>query len=140
MLSLWFTQARAIVTDVYPLDLQAGSLHQAFIKLGQQTQASVVFPTTIADVLNSPQVQGDFTVLQALQQLIAGRDLEYRVVGPDTLVVLPRCHAARDCRAMPNQLGLSAKQYPMIEELFIRGRPVTGSRFKQLDANAFYPG
>ena len=139
VLSLWFAQARAIVTDVYPIDLHAGSLHQAFIKLGQQTQASVVFPTTIADDLNSPQVQGDFTVLQALQQLIVGRDLEYRVVGPDTLVVLPRCHAARDCSAMPNQLGLSAKQYPMIEELFIRGRPVTGSRFKQLDANAFTP-
>ncbi len=132
-------QARAIVTDVYSVDIKSSSLHQALIALGEQTQASIIFPSTVADDLSSIHIQGDFSVLQVLQQLIAGRDMEYRVVGPQTLVVLPRCHAARDCPSITDQLALSGQQYPMIEELFIRGRPVTGSRFKQLDANAFTP-
>jgi iron complex outermembrane receptor protein len=138
-LSLVISQARAIVTDVYPIDIQSGSLHRALITLGQQTQASIIFPSTIIDDPDNTQIQGEFSVLQALQQLIEGRDMEYRVVGPQTLVVLPRCHAARECRSASDQLALSMQQYPMIEELFIRGRSVTGSRFKQLDANAFTP-
>jgi iron complex outermembrane receptor protein len=138
-LSLAISQARAIVTDVYPIDIQSGSLHRALITLGQQTQASIIFPSTVIDDPDNTQVQGEFSVLQALQQLIEGRDMEYRVVGPQTLVVLPRCHAARECRSASDQLALSMQQDPMIEELFIRGRSVTGSRFKQLDANAFTP-
>ena len=138
-LSLAISQARAIVTDVYPIDIQSGSLHRALITLGQQTQASIIFPSTIIDDPDNTQIQGEFSVLQALQQLIEGRDMEYRVVGPQTLVVLPRCHAARECHSASDQLALSMRQYPMIEELFIRGRSVTGSRFKQLDANAFTP-
>jgi len=138
-LSLVISQARAIVTDVYPIDIQSGSLHRALITLGQQTQASIIFPSTIIDDPDNTQIQGEFSVLQALQQLIEGRDMEYRVVGPQTLVVLTRCHAARECRSASDQLALSMQQDPMIEELFIRGRSVTGSRFKQLDANAFTP-
>lgn len=138
-LSLFIVQARAIVTDVYSIDIEPSSLHRALITLGQQTQVSIVFPSTINDESSDSSVQGEFSVLQALEQLIEGRDLEYRIVGPQTLVVLPRCHAARECRSMSDQLARSVQQYPMIEELFIRGRPLTGSRFKQLDANAFTP-
>jgi len=138
-LSLAISQARAIVTDIYPIDIQSGSLHRALITLGQQTQVSIIFPSTVIDDPQNTQVQGEFSVLQALQQLIEGRDMEYRVVGPQTLVVLPRCHAARECRSASDQLALPMQQYPMIEELFIRGRSVTGSRFKQLDAHAFTP-
>ena len=130
--------ARAIVTDVYQVSLPSAGLHKSLVALGQQTQASIIFPSQVPDKMR-PAVAGDFSVLQVLEQLIEGQDLEYRVVGPQTLVVLPRCYAARACQAMEDDLAFSIQQYPMIEELIIRGKPVTGSRFKQLNAGGFTP-
>lgn len=130
--------ARAIVTDTYQVSLPSGGLHKSLVILGQQTQASIIFPSQVPDKLR-PAVTGEFSVLQVLEQLIEGQDLEYRVVGPQTLVVLPRCYAARACQAMADDLAFSIQQYPMIEELVIRGKPVTGSRFKQLNASGFTP-
>ena len=40
---------------------------------------------------------------------------------------------------MHKDLQRSKKQYPMIEELIVRGKPLTGSRFKQIDGNSFTP-
>lgn len=130
--------ARAIVTDTYEVSLPSGGLHKSLVALGQQTQASIIFPSQVPDKIR-PAVAGEFSVLQVLEQLIEGQDLEYRVVGPQTLVVLPRCYAARACQAMGDELAFSIQQYPMIEELVIRGKPVTGSRFKQLNAGGFTP-
>jgi iron complex outermembrane receptor protein len=128
--------ARAIVTDIYQVNLPDGGLHSSLVTLGQQTQASIIFPSQVPDTLR-PSITGQFSVLQVLEQLIEGQDLEYRVVGPQTLVVLPRCYAARACQAMEDDLAFSIQQYPMIEELVIRGQPVTGSRFKQLNVGGF---
>ena len=36
---------------------------------------------------------------------------------------------------MHEDLQRSKKQYPMIEELIVRGKPLTGSRFKQINGN-----
>ena len=132
------SSARAIVTDRYVVSLPSAGLHQSLVALGQQTQASIIFPSQVPDIAR-PAVTGEFSVLQVLEQLIEGQDLEYRVVGPQTLVVLPRCYAARACEAMEDDLAFSIQQYPMIEELVIRGQPVTGSRFKQLNADGFTP-
>ena len=40
---------------------------------------------------------------------------------------------------MHKDLQRSKNQYPMIEELIVRGKPLTGSRFKQIDGNSFTP-
>lgn len=135
---LFVSSARAIVTDIYAVSLPTSGLHKALVTLGQQTQASIIFPSEVPDK-TSPAVLGQYSVLQVLEQLIEGQDLEYRVVGPQTLVVLPRCYAARDCKAIQDDLAFSMQQYPMIEELVIRGKPVTGSRFKQLNSSGFTP-
>jgi len=131
------SQARAIVTDVYPIDLPDASLHRSLIDLGQQTQVSIIFPTEIANRASSA-IAGEYSVLQALEEWIEGLDLEYRITGPETVVVLPRCYAARSCKSQ-DELQFSTQQYSIIEELVIRGRPLTGSRFKQINANAFNP-
>lgn len=139
-LSLFFgsaNQTHAIVTDSYPIDLPDASLHRSLINLGQQTQVSIIFPTEITNRPSSA-IAGEYSVLQALEQLIEGLDLEYRITGPETVVVLPRCYAARSCKSQ-DELQFSTEQYSIIEELIIRGRPLTGSRFKQINANAFNP-
>ncbi len=130
--------ALAIVTDAYDINLGPNRLHRSLIDLGRQTQVSIIFSSEMPNQA-SPEVRGRFTALEVLEQLIEGRDLEYLVVGPQTLVVLPRCYAARSCRAMHEELGFSMQQYPVIEELIVRGESVTGSRFKQLNANGFTP-
>ncbi|MDG1311531.1 MAG: TonB-dependent receptor [Porticoccaceae bacterium] len=135
---LFTSSAEAIVTDIYEVSLPSDGLHKSLVALGQQTQASIIFPSEVPDK-TSPAVSGEFSVLQVLEQLIEGQDLEYRVVGPQTLVVLPRCYAARACQSMQDDLTFSSQQYPMIEELVIRGTPVTGSRFKQINTSGFTP-
>lgn len=130
---------KAIVTDIYSVELLQGSLHQALIALGQQTQSSIIFPSSLENNQDTPEVIGHYSILQALQLLIENRDIEYRIAGPQTVVVLPRCKAGWDCVAMHDDLQRSKKQYPMIEELIVRGKPLTGSRFKQINGNAFTP-
>jgi iron complex outermembrane receptor protein len=129
----------AIVTDSYRVQLPQGSLHQALIALGQQTQSSIIFPSSLEDAQDAPEVNGRYSILQVLQLLIENRDIEYRIAGPQTVVVLPRCKAGWDCAAMHENLRFSKQQYPMIEELIVRGKPLTGSRFKQINGNAFTP-
>jgi len=131
--------AHGIVTDIYPVELPRGSLHGSMIALGQQTQSSIIFPSSMVDDQNAPEVVGSFSILQILDLIIEDRDIEYRVVGPQTVVVLPRCETGWDCAAMHKDLQRSKKQYPMIEELIVRGKPLTGSRFKQMDGNSFTP-
>ncbi len=131
--------AQAIVTDIYPVELPRNSLHSSLIALGKQTQSSIIFPSSMGNDQNVPEVVGSYTVLQVLDQLIDKRDIEYRIVGPETVVVLPRCKVGFDCSAMPWELQRSKRQYPMIEELIVRGKPLTGSRFKQIDGNSFTP-
>jgi len=131
--------AHGIVTDIYPVELPQGSLHGSLIALGQQTQSSIIFPSSMNDDQDAPEVVGSFSILQILDLLIANRDMEYRIVGPQTVVVLPRCRAGWDCAAMHKDLQRSKKQYPMIEELIVRGKPLTGSRFKQINGNSFTP-
>jgi iron complex outermembrane receptor protein len=137
-LCLSFT-AQAIVTDIYPVELPQGSLHSSLIALGQQTQSSIIFPSSMDNDQDAPEVVGSFSILQILDRLIENRDIEYRIVGPQTVVVLPRCKAGWDCTAMHEDLQRSKKQYPMIEELIVRGKTLTGSRFKQIDGNSFTP-
>lgn len=131
--------ARAIVTDIYSVELPPGKLHSSLIALGQQTQSSIVFPSSMRNDQDAPEVVGRYSILQVLDLLIENRDIEYRIVGPQTVVVLPRCETGWNCAAMHEDLQRSKKQYPIIEELIVRGRPVTGSRFKQIDSNAFTP-
>lgn len=69
------------MTDTYQVSLPSGGLHKSLVILGQQTQASIIFPSQVPDKLR-PAVTGEFSVLQVLEQLIEGQDLEYRVVGP----------------------------------------------------------
>jgi len=133
------SSAQAIVTDIYPVELSPGSLHGSLIALGQQTQSSIIFPSSIRDDQDAPEVVGSFSILQILDLLIENRDIEYRIVGPQTVVVLPRCRAGWDCAAMHKDLQRSKNQYPMIEELIVRGKPLTGSRFKQINGNSFTP-
>ena len=131
--------AQAIVTDQYSIKLPRGSLHAALISLGQQTQTSIIFPSSLPDDQDAPELVGNFSILQILEQLVENREIEFRVVGPLTVVVLPRCSAGWDCSAMHEDLERSKQQYPMIEELIVRGKPLTGSRFKQINGNAFTP-
>lgn len=130
---------QAIVTDDYDFKIPEGSLHSALLELGKQADSSIVFPSSLKDDQDISAIRGKYSVLQVLEQLIEGRNLEYRIIGPQTIVVLPRCRNARDCQSMREELDLSIQQYPMIEELIVRGRPVTGSRFKQINVNAFAP-
>ncbi len=55
------------------------------------------------------------------------------------MVILPRCRSGRECTEIKQQLASSNQQYPMIEELIVRGKQITGSRFKQIDGNSFIP-
>lgn len=138
LIPLLNSSALAIVTDSYDVNLRENKLHQSLVDLGRQTDSSIIFSAEMPN-RPSPAVRGRLTVVEAAALLIEGQDLEYIVAGPQTLVVLPRCFAARSCRAMHHELSLSTQQYPVIEELIVRGEPVTGSRFKQLNVNGFTP-
>ena len=62
--------ARAIVTDIYSVELPPGKLHSSLIALGQQTQSSIVFPSSMRNDQNAPEVVGRYSILQVLDLLL----------------------------------------------------------------------
>ncbi|MDB5972106.1 MAG: TonB-dependent receptor [Hydrocarboniphaga sp.] len=68
-------------------DIPAQLLSTALTQLSQQSHIQIVAPAASINTLQSPKVQGRYSITEALTRLLAGAPLEYRVIGSDTLVL-----------------------------------------------------
>lgn len=83
-------------------DIPAQALSTALTQLSQQSQIQIVAPAASINTLQSPQVQGRYSITEALNRLLAGAPLEYRMIGSDTLVL-----SARDAEPVPQPTARS---------------------------------
>ena len=70
--------------------LEAGSLRMALLALAKQTGVQIIFTSQLVQGRSAPAVSGRLTPEQAVNQLIAGSDLEARWAAERVLVVRPR--------------------------------------------------
>jgi len=79
--------ARAQSVDRHHFDIPAGDLGKALTLLGQQAEREIVFPAGIARGKRSSAVRGDLTLKEALDKLLLGSGLTYRLTPSDQVVV-----------------------------------------------------
>lgn len=132
-------ESRAVsVADAAPLrcdglDLAPQRLDTALLRLGRSADVSVVFQRSRVHAFLTPAVRGDYSCARALQLLLAGSGLGFEVVDERVIVVrggLPVVPVA-DATEVPVPVGaarVEAPHAPLMEELLVRGMPVTGSR------------
>lgn len=78
------------VNSKVPLDIPQQQLAGALASLAAQADLQILFAPEIVETLKSARLSGSYSGIEALQQLLAGSNLEYVVNGPDTVVIRTR--------------------------------------------------
>lgn len=73
--------------EIYELDISSGDMASALNKLAETTKVELSYPSVIVSDVKSNSLKGNYTVEQALQQLLKGSGLIYRVAGEDSITV-----------------------------------------------------
>lgn len=110
----------AVSIDRQPLD---GALQQ----LAGQCGVQVIFFSRVTEGLTAPATRGDYTLPAAMDRLLAGSELTFRVINPQTVEVRPR--QAKAASRSGENLGASkapeaskeAAQAGPVEEVVVVG-------------------
>lgn len=125
--------AQADIDDTLSLCLPGQKLANTLIELGRQARVSIIFSEQLVAELSSIPVEAELPLLRALDKVLAGSNLQYRVISKQAVAIVPGPPA-------PGQ-KIAAKE-PVegsIEEVVTRGTLVTGSRLRRNEINGFAP-
>src|SRR5688500_1959477 len=78
------------VNSKVPLDIPQQQLSGALASLAAQADLQILFAPEIVKSLKRARLSGSYSGIEALQQLLAGSNLEYVVNGTDTVVIRTR--------------------------------------------------
>lgn len=88
----WAIHGRAHSQDegatTFDLRITAQPLDEALKEFSRQSGMQVIFFSSLTDGLHSPGVRGEYTVAGALEALLAGSGLTFRVINPRTVEIL----------------------------------------------------
>jgi iron complex outermembrane receptor protein len=85
--------ARDLNADV-TLNIAAGPLETSIIELSKQTGMQLVAPAGSLPAVIAPSVSGSMPLGNALDLLLQGTELTYRLVGERTLTIVPKDHSS----------------------------------------------
>lgn len=110
-------------------------LADSLIALGQQSDISIVFPSRLLEgkltpAIN-PRTSGRQSTLSALDQLLAGSGLTYKVINSQVIAITP----AIGPTGKPDEQFLNS----YLEEISVIGQPITGSRIRRSYAQGASP-
>jgi outer membrane receptor for ferric coprogen and ferric-rhodotorulic acid len=105
----WLCGLSALAADTgkgaepYTLRIESLPLEQSLQELARQSGIQVVFFSEVTEGLTAPALAGEYSLSKALDTLLAGSDLEFRVIAPRTVQILPRAlpRAAEPSRVAP---------------------------------------
>ncbi len=88
--------------EIYEFNISAGDISTALNNLAETANVELSYPAAIASDVKSNGLKGSYTAEQALQQLLKGSGLSYRVAGGNSITVekVPTLKE-RDATAMP---------------------------------------
>jgi iron complex outermembrane receptor protein len=108
------------------------ALSQALIQFSHQSGLAIVFPDQLARNIRIDGLQGEMSPEQALGQLLANTDLDYRLIDNRIIAVYDaRCELTDSCPAPEEMLIRNPLYVPGIEELYVYGSQTTGSRIRR---------
>src|SRR5262245_37724844 len=75
--------------ETFPLSIARQPLAGALQQLARQCGVQMIFFSRVTEVLSAPAMEGDYTLPAAMEQLLAGSGLTFRVINPQTVEVQP---------------------------------------------------
>ncbi|UTW44553.1 TonB-dependent receptor [bacterium SCSIO 12696] len=121
----------ADINDSLPLTLPEQPLAETLIELGRQSKVSIIFSHQTVEALRSESLNGELPLLEALEVALADKPLQYRVISPKAIAIVETSAASE------NSSSLAVEDH--IEEMVVHGTPITGSRLRRSEAQAFAP-
>jgi iron complex outermembrane receptor protein len=131
-LILWCPPVSAEEALEYPFDIVSQPLSQSLIQFSHQSGLAIVFPDPITRGIIAPHVSGEMSVDDALRTMLAGTDLAWQIIDQRIVAVYDgSCLATNTCLDADQLLVQHPLYVPGIEELYVYGQPITGSRIKR---------
>ncbi|MGM4988363.1 TonB-dependent hemoglobin/transferrin/lactoferrin family receptor [Tardiphaga sp. 841_E9_N1_2] len=81
-------EATATTPTTYPLNISAKPLAAAIADLGASSGWRILYTIQLAPDIRSQPLNGNYTVAQALAQLLAGTGITYRITGPKAALLI----------------------------------------------------
>ncbi|MFR0672837.1 TonB-dependent siderophore receptor [Enterobacterales bacterium AW_CKDN230030176-1A_HGKHYDSX7] len=89
LLALTLLGSSAVHADQVAVDIAAQPLASALQQLGQQTDMQILYSPELVQGLNARAVSGPVSTQEALQRLLSGSGLSYRMEGNTVLLMAP---------------------------------------------------
>ena len=139
-LALWFGTCGCFAQTAYDFNLQGQVLSESLIQFSHQSGLAIVFSDNDIRGLRAPRVSGSLPAAEALDTLLAETDFKWRLIDNRIVAIYDgRCRSDASCLE-DEQLLVSQPLYvPGIEELYVYGNRVTGSRIKRGDLQGSAP-
>ena len=112
------------------LKIAPQSLGSALQELARQSGVQIVFFSRIAEGLQAVGLDGEYALTAALQKLLAGSNLTFRVINPKTIEIQPAPQAPANRSEEPTRgetpkprssPATPAEQPPPVEEVLVTG-------------------
>lgn len=113
--------------------IKAPRLSSALIQLSQQSGQPIVFSDRLIRDLPANELVGTATTAEALDVLLSGNNLEWTLVDERVITVYAKtCGPKSSACITPEQMVAEYPIYtPGLEETWVYGAPVTGSRIRR---------
>lgn len=112
------------VPDAFDLSIDRQPLAGALQQLARQCDVQVIFFSRVTEGLSAPAIDGKYTLDAAMERLLAGSGLTFRVINPQTVEVRPmqaRAVANRDPRSVSKPKETLAEAPAPLEEVVVVG-------------------
>ncbi len=119
--------------DGYNFDISRNqNLSQSLIQFSHQSGLAIVFPDHLARGLSARELRGQMSPQQGLKLLLQDTNLAWRLVDNRIIAIYDaRCELTDSCPAAEQLLLRNPLYIPGIEELYVYGSQVTGSRLRR---------
>ena len=75
--------------ETFSLSIARQPLAGALQQLARQCDVQMIFFSRVTERLSAPTIEGDYTLAAAMERLLAGSGLTFRVINPQTVEVRP---------------------------------------------------
>ena len=121
----------ADINDTLSLNIPEQPLSETLIELGRKSKVSIIFSHRMVRELRSTHLEGELPLLQALGLALNNMPLQYRIISPKAVAIV------KANQPQTNDIEGNAKD--RIEEVVVRGTPITGSRLRRTETMGFAP-
>lgn len=118
----------------YPhfFELEQQALSRALILFSHQAEMAIVFEDDVARGLESPALQGEMSAHKGLKLLLDGTDLGFEIIDSSIIAIFREgCERSNNCPGPQELLVMRPLYIPGVEEVFVFGRQITGSRIRR---------